>query len=80
MIRALRALQPLELSLVAQNRTCGPHGLAGGGPGSPGSARAVRADGTIETLAGSAECRLEVGDSIEITTPGGGGWGRPEPT
>ena len=73
--RALRALEPLDISLVAQHRKEAPFGLSGGGPGTVGEARAIRVDGSIEPLEGSAECSLQVGDVIEISTPGGGGWG-----
>ena len=74
-IRCLRALEPLEISVVAQHRIERPGGMAGGGDGAPGLARVIRSDGTVETLPGCAAVRLEPGDRIEIETPGGGGWG-----
>jgi 5-oxoprolinase (ATP-hydrolysing) len=76
-IRCLRALESLEISVVGQHRVEAPYGLAGGGPAKTGATRIIRADGTVEELGGSAACTLLPGDRIEVSTPGGGGWGTP---
>ena len=74
-VRCLKALESLEISLVGQHRVQAPYGLAEGCPGETAATRIIRVDGTIETLGGSAACTLSTGDRIEVSTPGGGGWG-----
>jgi 5-oxoprolinase (ATP-hydrolysing) len=73
--RKLTALEPMTATIVASRRRIAPFGLAGGAPGAPGRQRVVRADGTAETLPGSAQVELQTGDAIIIETPGGGGYG-----
>ncbi|MGB7564761.1 MAG: hydantoinase B/oxoprolinase family protein, partial [Prochlorococcaceae cyanobacterium] len=74
-VRRLRFLEPLTVSILSGSRRIAPFGLAGGGPGALGLNRLERAAGSIETLAGSAELAVEPGDLLEIATPGGGGYG-----
>lgn len=74
-VRRLRFLEPLTVSILSGSRRIAPFGLADGGPGALGFNRLERADGSVETLAGSAERAVEPGDLLEITTPGGGGYG-----
>jgi 5-oxoprolinase (ATP-hydrolysing) len=76
MVRQIQALEPLEVSLVTSRRApYAPFGLEGGKPGASGENLLVRADGRVEPLGGSCQLRLEVGESIVIQTPGGGGYG-----
>jgi 5-oxoprolinase (ATP-hydrolysing) len=51
--------------------------MAGGSPGSVGRNLVIRADGTVEELAGNGRALLQPGDVFEIHTPGGGGYGIP---
>jgi 5-oxoprolinase (ATP-hydrolysing) len=75
-VRRIRFLRPLTLSLLTQRRgEFPPYGLQGGEAGSIGHNRLIRADGTIEELAGCAQIEVQAGDAIEVQTPGGGGWG-----
>ena len=74
-IRQVRALRPLEVSLVTSRRTTAPFGMAGGKPGKPGENWLVRADGERVPLGSSVQIAIEAGDSILIETPGGGGMG-----
>ena len=74
-IRSIRALEPIEVSFVSQHRTQGPYGLHGGRDGSPGNQYLVLADGSRHSLAGCDQCVLEIGDTVTVETPGGGGWG-----
>ena len=53
-----------------------PQGLAGGGPGLPGRQRLIVASGAVSELPGCFSVTVELGDTIEIETPGGGGFGR----
>ncbi|MEL7311394.1 MAG: hydantoinase B/oxoprolinase family protein [Pseudomonadota bacterium] len=77
-IRRIEALEPMSMSILSSNRTQRPHGLEGGDPGTPGANRIIRKNGQTEDLAGVASADLDVGDRIEILTPGGGGFGRPD--
>ena len=74
-VRALRFLRPVRVSLLTQRRTRPPFGLAGGGPGAPGRNRLRRhATGEGTMLGGQVELDLEAGDELWIETPGGGGY------
>lgn len=74
-VRELRVLERAEATLLAERRTRGPWGLAGGAAGAAGHDSVRRADGRIEQIASKARVALGPGDSIRIETPGGGGWG-----
>jgi 5-oxoprolinase (ATP-hydrolysing) len=73
--RKIKFLEPMTATIVASRRAAPPFGLAGGGAGAVGQQWIERADGSIETLSGSAEAQLGAGDAIIIETPGGGGYG-----
>lgn len=75
--KVLRFLGPVRASWVADRQRRGPFGLAGGGPGSVGSARVRRGGrGTPgPPIPGSTGLDLEAGDELYLETPGGGGWG-----
>jgi 5-oxoprolinase (ATP-hydrolysing) len=74
-IREIRFLEKMELSLLTQRRTSGPFGLNGGNDGSPGSQEIIRTDGSIRSLAPIDSSGVRPGDCLVIQTPGGGGWG-----
>jgi 5-oxoprolinase (ATP-hydrolysing) len=74
-VRRLLFTEALEAALISNRRRVPPFGLAGGAPGLAGRNRVIRADGRSEELPGIAAVRLEPGDMLEITTPGGGGFG-----
>jgi 5-oxoprolinase (ATP-hydrolysing) len=75
-VRSIRFLEEVELSVLSQHRLEGPYGLEGGEPGAPGRQRVVRADGEVVELAGIDGCKLRAGDRLILETPGGGGYGR----
>ena len=77
-VRELRFLAPMTVSLLSGARRVAPAGLAGGQPGRVGSNRLEREDGTVEILAGICEVAVEPGDRLVIETPGGGGYGAPD--
>jgi 5-oxoprolinase (ATP-hydrolysing) len=76
-IRRLRFLKPLRVTLLTERRAIPPYGLAGGQPGAPGRNRLLRADGSVEELPGKAALDVAPGDELIIETPGGGGFGAP---
>ena len=65
-----------EITLLADRRVRGPWGTERGADGLPGNASVVRADGSIEKLAGKSNVCASKGERIRIETPGGGGWER----
>ncbi len=75
-VRSLRFLEPVSVSLLTQRRAAGAFGLAGGGAGVPGKNSLTRAGGAVESLGGLAEFEARAGDVLHIETPGGGGYGK----
>ncbi len=75
-VRRLRFLVSMDLSILSDHRVVPPYGLAGGQPGQTGKNAIIRADGTVEALLGTDSARLHPADCIVIETPGGGGFGR----
>jgi 5-oxoprolinase (ATP-hydrolysing) len=68
-------LAPAKISLMAQRRSAGAPGLAGGEAGAPGED--WRTVAGIDSRA-PAQWTAQPGDELTIHTPGGGGWGRPD--
>ena len=79
LVRELRALVPLDVSLLTERRLAGPFGLSGGEPGAAGRNLRLRLDGSMEELPAKTTLTLAAGEGIRIETPGGGGYGRPQP-
>ncbi len=77
-IRKLRFLEPMTVTLLTSHRETEPYGLDGGEPGLRGENSVIYSDGTEKMLRGNDEINLADGDMIVIKTPGGGGFGRPE--
>jgi N-methylhydantoinase B len=75
-VREIEVLTDCEVTLLADRRSRGPWGLAGGGDGAPGKAFIIQQGGSAEPMAGKFSTRLRAGERIRIETPGGGGWGK----
>jgi N-methylhydantoinase B len=78
-VREIEVLTDCDVTLLADRRSRGPWGLAGGADGAPGKASITRRNGSVEQMPGKFSTRLRRGERITIETPGGGGWGRTEP-
>jgi 5-oxoprolinase (ATP-hydrolysing) len=76
-VRRIRFLEAMTASILSNNRSIAPFGLAGGEPGARGHNRVIRTDGTIEELPHIGSVEMAAGDQFEIETPGGGGFGKP---
>ena len=74
-IRELRFLQPMNVSILSNRRRLAPFGLQGGADGQPGRNYVIRADGEVERLTATAEVQLQANDRFVVETPGGGGFG-----
>ena len=78
-VREIEVLTDAQVTLLADRRSRGPYGLAGGDDGAPGRTLIVRRDGSEEKLPGKTSVRLRSGERVRVESPGGGGWGRPNP-
>lgn len=74
-VRQVRFLVPVTVTLTSERRERPPYGLQGGAPGQPGENSVVR-DGQEESVASKASLQLAAGDVVTIKTPGGGAWGK----
>jgi N-methylhydantoinase B len=74
-VREIEVLTDAQVTLLADRRSRGPYGLAGGADGAPGRTVIVRRDGSEEEIAGKTSVRLRAGERVRIESPGGGGWG-----
>ena len=76
-VREIEVLTDAQVTLLADRRTRGPYGLAGGADGAPGRTLIIRRDGSEEEVPGKTSVRLLSGERVRIESPGGGGWGKP---
>jgi len=75
LVREMELLEDATVTLMADRRRNPPWGLDGGQPGRRGEDR-VRRDKKTSRVPSKVRLDLKAGDSIELRTPGGGGWGR----
>jgi N-methylhydantoinase B len=75
-VREIEVLTDAQVTLLADRRSRGPYGLAGGADGAPGRTLIIRRDGSADEIPGKTSVRLRSGERVRIESPGGGGWGR----
>ncbi len=75
-VRAMRFLEGMTVTLLCSHRRIPPAGLEGGGEGACGRNLLVRSSGEQRLLAGNDACEVEPGDLVILETPGGGGFGK----
>src|SRR5258706_9907672 len=75
--RRIRFLEAMEVALLSTRRDHSPQGVHGGGAALSGAQRLITAQGEVKELRGCFAVRIDVGDVVEIETPGGGGFGSP---
>ncbi|MDE0157856.1 MAG: hydantoinase B/oxoprolinase family protein [Gammaproteobacteria bacterium] len=75
-VRKLRFLEPMTVTVLSSHRLVPPFGLAGGGPGRCGNNYIVRTGGDAVQLKGNDEVKMNAGDLFVMETPGGGGFGK----
>ena len=78
-VRRLRFLEPMRASILSTHRRIAPYGMDGGSPGGLGAARVVSADGSVTELAATDSAEVLPDDVLVVETPGGGGYGVPDP-
>ncbi|MFI1016957.1 hydantoinase B/oxoprolinase family protein [Streptomyces sp. NPDC020965] len=76
-VREIRFLEPMTVTLLTGHRRVAPYGMAGGGTGALGANRVERADGSVTPLGGVDSVTVGPGDVLVVETPGGGGYGPP---
>ena len=74
-VKQIRFLEPVTLSLLSQRRIEAPFGLHGGESGACGEQILINSEGEERELAGNGSWTIESQSILEIRTPGGGGWG-----
>ncbi|MAT96498.1 MAG: 5-oxoprolinase [Anaerolineaceae bacterium] len=77
LIRSIRFLTPVTVTVTSERRKQGAYGLQGGENGRPGRNSLIQGESNTE-LPGKFTCRLDADDILKIETPGGGGWGPAE--
>ena len=75
-VRKLRFLEPMTVTVLSSHRVVPPFGLAGGEPGQCGNNFVVRSGGDVVLLKGNDEVEMNGGDLFVMETPGGGGFGK----
>jgi N-methylhydantoinase B len=81
-VREIELLAPAQVGFLCDRRKRGPYGLAGGKPGKPGKntiSRHGAKDAAKQPLPGKCAFFADAGTILRIETPGGGGWGKPQP-
>lgn len=68
-------MAPLQIGILSERRVFAPQGLNGGEPAARGRNILRKADGRVINLGGKNSVAVDVGDVIDIFTPGGGGYG-----
>lgn len=73
-IRSLEVLTDCQVTILSDRRKHPPYGLNGGGTGKRG-ANYLISKGKRKLVPGKVSINLSKGDTIQIESPGGGGWG-----
>ena len=79
LVRDVEFLAPARVTILSERRKLPPPGFHGGHPGATGENVLFRGGYEEIHLAGKETLDVEPGDILSIRTPGGGGWGEPEP-
>jgi N-methylhydantoinase B len=79
LLREITFEVPTEVTLLTERRRLAPYGLQGGEPGKSGENRLYHA-GQEQLLPGKVHFTAVPGDRLTIASPGGGGWGKADPT
>lgn len=75
-IRRIKFLQPMTVNLLTNNRLQQPFGAQGGENGKTGENWLIQSNQNRSKLSSCCTVEVKHNDSIEIRTPGGGGFGK----
>ena len=73
LVRELRFLHPMQVSILSERRVFAPYAMGGAQPGARGRNLLLRADTTEVNLGAKNSITVQPGECIRIETPGGGG-------
>lgn len=75
LVRAVRFLSPVTITITSERRRRPPYALEDGEAGAAGRNLLLR-NGEERALPGKVTLDLQAGDLLRLETPGGGGWGQ----
>ena len=78
-VRDTEFLAPAVVTVLADRRRSAPYGLQGGHDATPGETVLLKHGVEEVHLPPKVTLDVEPGDVLSIRTPGGGGWGKPQP-
>jgi len=74
-VRKIKFLSPMTVSILSSHRINPPFGLQGGCVGAVGENKIIRFNGEIITLEACSQVTMQKDDCLQIKTPAGGGYG-----
>ncbi|KAL3620953.1 5-oxoprolinase [Castilleja foliolosa] len=74
-VREIEFRRPVVVSILSERRVHAPRGMKGGKNGARGANYLVTKDGRKVYLGGKNTVEVQAGETLQILTPGGGGWG-----
>ena len=77
LVREIEFRRPVVVSMLSERRVHAPRGLKGGRNGARGANYLITADKRKIYVGGKNTIHVQVGETLLILTPGGGGWGSP---
>lgn len=77
LVREIEFRRPVVVSILSERRVHAPRGLRGGRNGARGANYLITVDKRRIYLGGKNTIHVQVGETLLILTPGGGGWGSP---
>ena len=78
-LRRIRFLQAMKVSILSSHRIYPTFGMAGGNPGKTGRNTYIDKKGIKHPLPGCTQLDVQINEVIQIETPGGGGFGAVSP-
>src|SRR5260370_21543510 len=75
-IREIEVLTDAQVTLLADRRSRGPYGLAGGTDGAPGPTLIIRRYASQQTIPAKSRLPPPSWERVRIESPGGCGWGQ----
>ncbi|KAK7251784.1 hypothetical protein RIF29_35303 [Crotalaria pallida] len=77
LVREIEFRRPVIVSILSERRVHAPRGLKGGKNGARGANYLIKKDKRKIYLGGKNSVEVLPGETLQILTPGGGGWGSP---
>ncbi|MEP1766552.1 MAG: hydantoinase B/oxoprolinase family protein [Sulfitobacter sp.] len=75
-VRKLRFMEPMTVTVLTSHRKTAPHGASGGASGASGENSVIRANGSEVAMQGNDAAQMNIGDVFVLKSPGGGGYGK----